>query len=64
MAAPAVRVDEPLLVSPEDKRSYRAVVLPNGLRAVLVHDPFISAANPGGGDEDEAMARSAAGRSL
>jgi hypothetical protein len=32
-----------LLTSPEEKRSYRRVQLPNGLVALLVHDPFMAA---------------------
>ena len=32
-----------MLVSPEDKRIYRMVLLGNGLTALLVHDPEIAA---------------------
>ena len=32
-----------MLTSPEDKRLYRRVELPNGLVAILVHDPFMAA---------------------
>ena len=35
-----------LLTSPEDKRHYRRVQLPNGLVALLVHDPFMAAHAP------------------
>ena len=34
-----------LLTSPEDKRLYRRLQLPNGLVALLVHDPFMAAAH-------------------
>eukprot|EP01047_Picozoa_sp_COSAG01_P018130 COSAG01_NODE_976_length_12364_cov_109.353200_18_plen_60_part_01 len=33
---------EGMIVSPEDKRSYRMVVLDNGLVALLAHDPEIA----------------------
>ena len=46
--APASLVGPPLLTSPEDKRQYRRVVLPNSLVALLVHDPdMTAAAGPG-----------------
>jgi nardilysin len=49
--APASVVGPPLVTSPEDKREYRRVVLPNGLVALLVHDPdMTAAAGPGGPD--------------
>ena len=52
--APASVVGPPLVTSPEDKREYRRVVLPNGLVALLVHDPDMTAAAgpgaPGGVD--------------
>ena len=35
-----------LLTSPEDKRLYRRLELPNGLVAILVHDPHMAAHGP------------------
>lgn len=37
----ATRFDDVVIKSPTDRRSYRIVHLPNGLCAVLVHDPEI-----------------------
>jgi nardilysin len=43
MAAAVSRDDELVVKSPSDKRSYRLLRLPNGLCALLVHDPEIYA---------------------
>ena len=57
-----------MLVSPEDKRSYRLISLENGLTALLVHDPEIAAvlaeqqAAEGGGEADGAGRRRPAKR--
>eukprot|EP00793_Prasinoderma_coloniale_P000746 PRCOL_00003896-RA len=39
--------------SPEDKREYRRIVLPNGLTALLIHDPEMAAGGASGEDDDE-----------
>ncbi|KAK8971183.1 hypothetical protein KSP40_PGU010729 [Platanthera guangdongensis] len=57
MAVPSL--DEAVRKSPTDRRSYRIVHLPNGLTAVLVHDPDIFPAGALAG-ESEADARTRA----
>lgn len=38
--------DDVVLKSPNDRRLYRLIHLPNGLRALLVHDPEIYPEGP------------------
>lgn len=53
----AISSDDVIVKSPTDRRLYRFIQLPNGLCALLVHDPEIYSGEPSGDgkteDEDE-----------
>ena len=46
---PPPPASQPVDVPPTDKRSYRAIRLPNGMQALLIHDPDMAAEVKGGG---------------
>lgn len=49
--------DGPLIVPPQDKKSYRLFVLRNGMRVMVVHDPLVAAAEAAEAAEAAAKAR-------
>ena len=49
------------ITSPEDKREYRLVELPNGLRCLLIHDAEIAASMAEGGDDESCGDESGSG---
>ena len=44
---------QPVDVPPTDKRLYRAISLPNGMQALMIHDPDMAAEVKGAGEKRE-----------
>ena len=53
-AAQPAPTDEDILKSPQDRRLYRRLVLPNGMMVLLIHDPEMAAAVEGAEENEGA----------